>query len=163
MCRVWLSCLLAYFLCAVHAQEGKCWGTTNCTGPLKEAFKGPWSNNIFAPASRTIWPQRVLNSVGNFTGNYYPLSNMLQGNGSQIVFDFGIEVGGILTLDYGTSGKATIGMAFTEGKTWIGEWSDSSNGNFQGSDGQLYAKASKQNSLAAAQPHQSRAICRWIN
>jgi hypothetical protein len=121
----------------VFAREATCWRKTNCTGPLKPAFEGSWSSNIFAPASRTVSPQKVLNSVGNVTGNFYRANNVLRGNGSQIIFDFGMEVGGILSMSYGTSGRARIGMAFTEGKNWIGEWSDSSNGHFQGPDGQL--------------------------
>jgi hypothetical protein len=31
-----------------------------------------------------------------------------------------------------------MGLAFTEASTWIGEWSDASNGKFQGRDGALY-------------------------
>ncbi|KAL2014785.1 hypothetical protein VTN00DRAFT_2310 [Thermoascus crustaceus] len=38
------------------------------------------------------------------------------------------------------SSGAAIGLAFTEAKDWIGEWSDSSNGAFKGPDGALYHK-----------------------
>lgn len=56
-----------------------------------------------------------------------------------LVFDFGLEVGGIVTLDYTTTGSGALGLAFTEAKNWIGKWSDSSNGAFKGPDGALYA------------------------
>jgi len=35
-------------------------------------------------------------------------------------------------LKYSTTGPGKIGLAFTEGKNWIGEWSDSSDGKFAG-------------------------------
>lgn len=88
------------------------------------AFDGPWNANIFAPASRVVWPKNVLNWAGNLTGSYYPLYNVLKGNGSRIIFDFGIEVGGLVTVDYGAQGQATLGMAFSESKSWMGEYSD---------------------------------------
>ena len=135
---VFYLCTLV-FLTSAFAQDIRCWRSTRCTGPTKASFDGAWTSNIFAPTSRTVRPKSVLNRAGNITGSYYPVSNILRGNGSILIFDFGVEVGGILTLDYGTNGKATIGMAFTEGKNWIGEWSDSSNGKFKGPDGQLYA------------------------
>jgi hypothetical protein len=64
----------------------------------------------------------------------------LKGNGSLIVFDFGIEVGGIVHLNYTSSGSGALGLAFTEAKDWIGEWSDSSNALYH--DGALYANFS---------------------
>lgn len=63
----------------------------------------------------------------------------LVGNGSILVFDFGIEVGGIATIDFISTGQGAIGIAFTKAKNWIGEWPDNSNGEFQGPDGALYA------------------------
>ncbi|CAK7228792.1 hypothetical protein SBRCBS47491_007026 [Sporothrix bragantina] len=101
----------------------------------------------------------------------------MQGNGTQLVFDFGQEVGGLVTLRYSVSKgegngdgdnddyngddgddkdstgsasykrkqvprrseKESLGLAFTESSDFIGQWSDSSNGAFQGSDGAIYA------------------------
>ncbi|PSK56698.1 hypothetical protein B9Z65_6322 [Elsinoe australis] len=68
----------------------------------------------------------------------WPGENNIQGNASALVFDFGIEVGGILTVTYTATGEGAMGMAFTEGKNWIGLYSDSSNGKFQAGDGALY-------------------------
>ncbi len=62
----------------------------------------------------------------------------LVGNSSNFVFDFGIEVGGIATVDFTSTGPGALGIAFTEAKNWIVEWSDSSNGKFQGPDGAVY-------------------------
>jgi hypothetical protein len=65
-------------------------------------------------------------------------------NASGLVFDFGIEVGGIVTIKYqidGT-GPGAIGLAFTEARDYFGEWSDSSNGAFKGPDGAVYSNFS---------------------
>jgi hypothetical protein len=62
----------------------------------------------------------------------------LVSNGLILVFDFGIKVGGLATLDFTSTGPGAIGIAFTEAKDWIGEWSDNSNGKFQGPDGAIY-------------------------
>lgn len=66
------------------------------------------------------------------------------GNGSTITYDFGKEVGGIVTVDYTSvgSGAGSIGLAFTEASNWIGQWSDSSNGKFVGPDGAIYGNFS---------------------
>ncbi|KAL9064123.1 MAG: hypothetical protein Q9157_007945 [Trypethelium eluteriae] len=119
-----------------------CWRDTLCTGPEQAAFPGAWDSNIFAPASRIVSPAQILSlssgeSISNYTG---PAS--LSGNGSALVFDFGKEVGGIATLDYSTTASGAVGLAFTEGKNWIGEWSDSSNGEFKGPDGAIYSNFS---------------------
>jgi hypothetical protein len=45
----------------------------------------------------------------------------------------------LVNFEYSTTGPGSIGIAFTEAKNWIGEWSDSSNGGFKGPDGALYA------------------------
>jgi hypothetical protein len=46
-------------------------------------------------------------------------------------------------LSYSSSGSGSLGLAFTEASTWIGEWSDASNGKFAGRDGALYANFSR--------------------
>lgn len=43
-----------------------------------------------------------------------------------------------MKLSYASNGTGAIGLAFTEASTWIGEWSDASNGKFAGRDGALY-------------------------
>jgi len=68
----------------------------------------------------------------------------LRSNGTQLVFDFGKEVGGIVTVRYAVNGnsRGAVGLAFSEAKNWIGEWSDSSNGAFRGPDGAIYSNFS---------------------
>jgi hypothetical protein len=68
----------------------------------------------------------------------HPDIPQLVGNGSILVFDFGTEVGGIATVDFASTEPGAIGIAFTEAKHWIREWSDTSNGGFKGPDGALY-------------------------
>ncbi|TKA79702.1 hypothetical protein B0A49_01458 [Cryomyces minteri] len=68
----------------------------------------------------------------------YPAPANLKGNGSSLIFDFGKEFGGIITVNYSAPGSGSLGLAFTEAKNWTGTWSDSSNGG-RGPDGALYA------------------------
>jgi hypothetical protein len=56
-----------------------------------------------------------------------------------MVFDFGMEVGGVISFDYTSTGPAKVGLAFSESKNYIGQWSDSSNGRFGGPDGAIIA------------------------
>jgi hypothetical protein len=102
---------------------------------------GQWESNIFAPASRGVFPKQVA-SLEDLNFSAYSDSIILSGNGSGVVFDFGIEVGGILSVQYTATGAGSLGLAFTEASTWIGEWSDASNGKFAGRDGALYANFS---------------------
>jgi hypothetical protein len=54
---------------------------------------------------------------------------VLGGNTTARVFDFGVEVGGIVTVNYSHEGApSTLGLAFTESKKFIGRKSDNSNG-----------------------------------
>jgi hypothetical protein len=115
-----------------------CWKNTTCSGPADTSFPGQWQSNIYAPSSRTVSPKSILSAQNGEVISPFKGSAKLSGNGSQLVFDFGIEVGGLVTLEYSSSGPGQIGLAFTEGKNWIGEWSDSSNGGFKGPDGAIY-------------------------
>jgi hypothetical protein len=114
-----------------------CWRDTVCTGPTTAAFPGAWDQYNYSPASRTVSPASILSSSGAFIKSY-PGTATLSGNGSQLIFDFGKEVAGIVTVTYGATGTGTLNLAFTEAKNWTGEWSDSSNGSFR-PDGYLTA------------------------
>lgn len=137
----WLSGLVSLLVLVSCASAQTCWRDTVCSGPKNSAFAGPWEKNIYAPSSRTVNPKRVLSVSAPTESIKYdqsiPLA--LSGNGSSVVFDFGVEVGGIVTLNYTSSDEGILGLAFTESKKWVGEWSDSSNGAFKGPDGALYA------------------------
>ena len=121
------------------ANAQSCWRNVACSGPTEASFPGPWQDSIFAPSSRTVSPKSILSLATGQVTSSYPGPAILTGNGSSIVFDFGIEVGGIATVGYTASGPGTLGLAFTEAKDYIGQWSDSSNGAFKGPDGALYS------------------------
>lgn len=128
---------LSLSLDLVSAQA--CWKNTTCSGPLEAAFPGPWDANIYAPSSRQVSPKSVLSATTGAVLSNFSGSIGLSGNGSKYTLDFGKEVGGLVTLKYTSSGPGAIGLAFTEAKDYIGEWSDSSNGGFKGPDGAIYA------------------------
>lgn len=129
-------CLLTS--CTVLGQS--CWRDTTCDGPTEAAFPGVWDDNIYAPSSRTVQPKSILSLANASEISSYPGPATLAGNASALVFDFGLEVGGIIHLSYSTSGSGTgtLGLAFSEAKNWIGLYSDSSNGLFQRGDGAIY-------------------------
>jgi hypothetical protein len=118
------------------AASQSCWRDTTCTGPREPSFPGPWEQNSHSPSSRIVSPVRILAS-DDCVKSDFPGPASLTGNGSLLVFDFGQEVGGIVTVGYEAQGKGALGIAFTEARNWTGEWSDSSNGAF-GPDGALY-------------------------
>ena len=137
---------MAYFKKAVAASSlllpvalaQNCWRDTECTGPTDTAFPGPWESNIYSPASRNIPPASVLSLANASVISTYPGPSLLVGNASALVFDFGVEVGGIVSVDYTTTGgSGALGLAFTEAKNWIGLASDSSNGAFGSSNASL--------------------------
>ncbi|KAF1976750.1 putative alpha-L-rhamnosidase B [Bimuria novae-zelandiae CBS 107.79] len=128
--------LLSASCITTHAAQ--CWRDTSCSGPEETAFPGKWENSIYASSSRIVSPESIF-TTHNRTARPWSGTARLQGNGSNVVLDFGREVGGIVSLSYTSSGPGRLGLAFTEASTWIGEWSDASNGKFAGRDGALYA------------------------
>lgn len=112
----------------VHASP-TCWRTTPCTGPLTSSFPGSWDTNNFSPSTRTVSPVKILTRDGTHL-SVYPGTVQLVGAGNLVVYDFGQEVGGIVTLTYSASGNGTLGLAFSEARNWIGAFSDDSNGFF---------------------------------
>ena len=61
----------------------------------------PWEHNNFAPASRTVVPKQVFRTTGSVV-QQRPGAAVLTGAGSSITYDFGKEVGGLVTLRFGT-------------------------------------------------------------
>jgi hypothetical protein len=47
----------------------------------------------------------------------YPRLVILSGNSTKIVFDFGIEIGGLVFISYTANSTGAIGLAFTETST----------------------------------------------
>lgn len=150
-----------------------CWKGVECSNITEPAFPGKGEANIFAPSSRTMHPK-----------SYFPITNLefvrpwehhasFPHNGSLWVFDFGQEVGGIVTIRYKVScqagtqrdgcGNGALGLAFTEGKNWIGEWSDSSNGAMVGPDGAVYSNFTQVGEMEYSMPdHKLRAGFRYM-
>ncbi|KAF2423396.1 Six-hairpin glycosidase [Tothia fuscella] len=127
------------------ASAQSCWRDTKCTGPLQPSFPGPWQTDIYAPPTRSVRPRRILSLPDARVIAQFPNPSSLVGNGSALVYDFGIEVGGIVRVNYTFSGgvgggEAQLGLAFSESKNYIGEWSDASNGKFKGQDGASYGR-----------------------
>jgi hypothetical protein len=123
-----------------NAARSSCWRNTTCSGPVDTSFPGEWESNIYAPASRTVRPKSILHVESESRSAFQTGSghNILNGNGSQIIFDFGLEVGGIVTVEYtALAVGGSLNLAFTEAKNWVGQVSDSSNGAFKLGDGHL--------------------------
>lgn len=133
-----LSLLSSLLAAQVAAQ---CWQNLTCSSIDTPAFTGEWEKYNYSPASRNVSPTSVL-SWPSLTQNDYTSLNKLSGNGSLVTFDFGKEVGGIVSFDFSSTGSGQVGIAFTEARNFIGEWSDSSNGKFVGPDGALYTSFS---------------------
>ncbi|KAJ5832921.1 Six-hairpin glycosidase-like protein [Penicillium riverlandense] len=132
-----LGSVLTSVLFARASLAGRsCWRDTDCTGPTKAAFSGVWDSYIYAPRSRTVSPSAVV-SFANGESLKYSDNIELSGNGSLAVLDFGIEVGGIVHLSWKSSTAGQLGLAFTEGKNWIGKASDNSHSGSP--DGAIYA------------------------
>ncbi len=95
---------------------------------------------ILAPSSRTVLQEAVFSSSGSVSNPSNVLHNMpttLSGAGAQLVLDFGKEVGGILSIDFGNaSGDESIGVAFSESSLYVGPNSDNTAGG-SASDGAL--------------------------
>lgn len=134
------------FLLALHtllfdafASAAGCWRNTNCDyGPSSPAFAGPWDKYNYSPTSRIILPGTIYSPNFTFISSFPPTTPAtLSGNGSTLIFDFGLEVAGLITLTYTATGSGSIGLAFSEAKNWTGQWSDHSN-NFNSIDGALY-------------------------
>lgn len=122
-----------------------CWRDTPCNWPPEAAFPGEWESNIFAPPSRDVAPTALLTLNGNKIGRW-PSTAELNRNQTGLVFDFGLEVGGLVTIDYTVASAAppnhALGLAFSEAKDYIGTRSDSSNGIFTVPEGALSVNVS---------------------
>ncbi|KAI9167940.1 Multifunctional cytochrome P450 monooxygenase af510 [Paramyrothecium foliicola] len=111
-----------------------------CTGPESPAFSGPWDTYNYAPTSRFVKPRSTFplsdeEQESSFEEGKLILSTQVPA----LVLDFGLEVGGIVTIDYELEGAATtLGLAFSEARDYIGMESDSSRGDDKDIDGALF-------------------------
>ncbi|KAK6065206.1 bacterial alpha-L-rhamnosidase domain-containing protein [Seiridium cupressi] len=150
-----LGVLVLWLVVGAHPTLAQtCWRDTPCNGPQDPSFPGEWDENIFAPPSRTVHPSAYLEGSGRQMD--VPL-NALRLDVSQpsVVVDFGLEVGGIITLDYvvaSVEGSNAVGLAFSEAKDFIGPNSDSTTGNYARPDGALYANFSQAGNFTYVMP-----------
>ena len=111
--------------------------------PPDGAAAMPWLAYNEAPPTRTLTPVAV-SAHGNVTGaDAGALSGQpqrLNGAGSGVTFDFGREVGGIVSVTFGTASDAAqkAALAFCESSLYIGPTSDLSTGGVY-ADGGYYA------------------------
>lgn len=116
----------------VAADLKYCWRNTTCDGLPAPSFPGPWDKYNFAPSARLVAPQAILSLPdGAQVAKYEKNTTIILAESVGTVFDFGLEVGGIISFDYflsRVSTNASIGLAFTEAKEYIGRKSDNSNG-----------------------------------
>jgi hypothetical protein len=122
----------------VHQVSSQCWPNVTCSGPTTAAFPGVWDENIYASATRNVTPNATLSWPDLTATPYNSASVTLSGNGSIVVYDFGVEVGGIVSINCTTTETGDLYLAFSEAKNYVGESSDSSNGGFEGADGAIY-------------------------
>lgn len=129
---------------AIASQDVKtCWRNSTCDGQLEPSFTGPWDRYNFAPSSRFVAPRTLLSLPdGALVGGYVANGTRIEASSTGTVFDFGLEVGGIISFDYSLSGSTTnasLGLAFTEAKDYIGRKSDNSNGGTGQDNALLFA------------------------
>ena len=113
-------------------------GCSTNSVPTSTVISG--GNNL-SPSSRTLRPVSIFSAHGQVFSPNAILSGgstRLQGHGSYLVFDFGKEVGGIVSVQFGTASerRQSLAMAFSESSLYTGMTSDQSNGG-SGADGSL--------------------------
>jgi hypothetical protein len=123
----------------VYVAAAGCWRNSNCAyGPSGPSFSGTWDKYNYSPTSRTISPITIYSTTFTELSSFPPPSPaVLSGNGSTLIFDFGKEVAGIITVTYTAQGSGQMGLAFSESRNWAGQWSDDSN-SFNTIDGAIY-------------------------
>ncbi|KAH7350613.1 putative alpha-L-rhamnosidase B [Rhexocercosporidium sp. MPI-PUGE-AT-0058] len=124
-------------LLSTETSGSSCWRDTPCNSRTTASFSGPWDSYNYSPASRVVSPINIFTE--NFTLlSSYPKPTNLSSN--VLIYDFGKEVGGIVTVSYKAIGSGQLGLAFSEARNWTGRASDGSNGRYvPKADGALFA------------------------
>ncbi len=119
-----------------------CWRDTPCDEVEVPAFPGEWESNVYASASRLVSPPAAFDLATRKRLDSWPGGATLRGEQNGVYFDFGVEVGGVVTVEFevlSVSRKGKLCMAFAEAADWIGTSSDSSSGDYGREDGALCA------------------------
>ncbi|KAF8914645.1 Six-hairpin glycosidase [Mucidula mucida] len=87
---------------------------------------GPWDTFNYAPDSRTVYPTAIYTVHGDVSAPENLIGDGTSGSAtlsaySWIALDFGVEVGGLISLTFETPGMndASISFAFTESPSFI--------------------------------------------
>ncbi|CAK5271688.1 unnamed protein product [Mycena citricolor] len=98
------------------------------------APKGPWDKFNYAPKSKTVYPAKVYQTVGTvdsaenllLEGGKKHISGSLEGAAlaerSYVTLDFGVEVGGLISMNILPSNSSTapsFSLSFTESPSFI--------------------------------------------
>jgi len=99
-----------------------------------------------APTSRTVSPTAIYRTTGTVANPQNVLSGQatrITGTNSSITLDFGKEVGGLATVNFGAAsdGGQQLGLAFSESSLYVGNDSDISATHEGRGDGALTAAA----------------------
>src|SRR5882724_11897685 len=134
--RVWSAVVLAIVAGAVGQLPGS---PTSAAPPA-----GALAALNYAPTSRTVRPAAVYATSGTVANPQNVLSGAstrISGAGSALSLDFGKEVGGLVTLSFGSTSDANqrVGLAFSESSLYVGTSSDASSGG--NADGAIYGAA----------------------
>lgn len=122
---------------ARRLQELVLWGLLITSGASAQAT--PWEPYILSPSSRTVRPVNV-----SVVGGGHEVSSDAQGyvlsleTGAQASLDYGVEVGGLVTLSITTSAERANGpqlsLAFAESPAHVGPISDDATGSIASQD-----------------------------
>ncbi|KAG6877286.1 hypothetical protein C0993_008843 [Termitomyces sp. T159_Od127] len=90
---------------------------------LARAPAGPWDAFNYAPLSKTVYPASIHSSHGTVTDAPLLVNNTgsatLTGSGSWVALDFGVEVGGLVSLTIANASAASLSLSFTESPSFI--------------------------------------------
>lgn len=113
------------------------WGLLITSRALAQST--PWESYILSPSSRTVRPVNV-----SVQGGDHEVSSDAEGyvlsleTGAQVSMDFGVEVGGLVTLNIETLAEGSEGpqlsLAFAESPAHVGPISDDATGSIASQD-----------------------------
>ncbi|KAJ7618214.1 Six-hairpin glycosidase [Mycena polygramma] len=88
------------------------------------APSGPWDAFNYAPKSKTVYPAAIREVEGTVTNSNLLVNNTgsatLTGQGTWLALDFGVEVGGLISLNFDSvTANSSIALSFTESPSFI--------------------------------------------
>ncbi|KZV82395.1 hypothetical protein EXIGLDRAFT_843780 [Exidia glandulosa HHB12029] len=91
---------------------------------LATAPPGPWDAFNFAPRSKTVLPAAIYSTNGRVSNAAKLVRNAgtatLRGKGSWVALDFGVEVGGLISMRFSdVDPTASVSLSFTESPMFI--------------------------------------------